>query len=144
MKKVGISGNADQHFSSDWIDVEVVDDEDLFNQKPELSSDGDSCEFPSVRVVEIFYKRINTDKDPQYIIMKMQHYSPEVVQWKYTQPTKPGEASTKKQTFQASVIVNSFIIDQDLDLFVPSFEDIIEPLQRNVLYPFFVYEGEEN
>ena len=31
MDKVGISGNADQHYTSDWIDVEVVKDEDLFN-----------------------------------------------------------------------------------------------------------------
>ena len=31
MKQVGVSGNADQHFASDWIDVEVVEDEDLFN-----------------------------------------------------------------------------------------------------------------
>ena len=78
LDKVGISGNADQHYINDWIDVEVVDDEDLFKQSSELSDDH-TCELPSVRVVEIFYKRINTDKEPQYIIMKMQHYSPEVV-----------------------------------------------------------------
>lgn len=56
----------------------MVEDEDLFGEKPEIS-EGDTCEFPSVRVLEIFYKRINTDKDPQYVIMKMQHYSPELV-----------------------------------------------------------------
>ena len=31
MDKVGISGSSDQHFTNDWIDVDVVDDEDLFN-----------------------------------------------------------------------------------------------------------------
>lgn len=54
--------------------------------------------------------------------------------WKFTLPDK-----NLRQTFQATVIVNSFIVDQEVELFVPSFEDIIDPLDRNVLYPFYVY-----
>lgn len=42
------------------------------------------------------------------------------------------------------MVINSYIVEQDLNLFVPTFEDIIEPLDRNVLYPFFVYGGEED
>jgi hypothetical protein len=41
------------------------------------------------------------------------------------------------------VIINSYIVDQALDLFVPTFQDIIEPLDRNVLYPFYVYGSDE-
>ena len=48
-----------------------------------------------------------------------------------------------KQSFHATVIVNSFIIEQDLNLFVPKFEEVIDPVPRNILYPFFVYGGEE-
>ncbi len=59
--------------------------------------------------------------------------------WKFSQPDR-----TKKQSFQASVVVNSYIVEQDLNLFVPTFEDFIEPLDRNILYPFFVYGGEED
>ena len=44
----------------------------------------------------------------------------------------------------AKVVVNSYTVDQDIDLFVPSFKDIIQPLDRNILYPFFVYSGEED
>ena len=88
MDKVGKSGNADQHYSQDWLDVEIEENLDRFNEAASSSIDKDSCSFPSVRVVEIFYKRINTEKEPQYIIMKMQHYSRQDVQWKYTQPDR--------------------------------------------------------
>jgi len=44
----------------------------------------------------------------------------------------------------ASVVVNSYVVEQDLNLFVPSFKQIVQPLPRNILYPFFVYGGEEN
>ena len=44
----------------------------------------------------------------------------------------------------ASVVVNSYIVDQDINLFVPTFKDLIQPLDRNILYPFFVYGGEED
>ena len=78
LDKVGKTGNADQHYIKDWLQIEIDTNKDIFGtQKAELSTDQDSCEFPSTRVVEIFYKRINTDKEPQYVIMKMQHYSPE-------------------------------------------------------------------
>ena len=76
MDKVGISGNADVHYAKDWIDVEVPTNEDTFNEASELGVSSDTCELPSTRVVEIFYKRVNTKRDPQYVIVKMQHYSP--------------------------------------------------------------------
>lgn len=59
--------------------------------------------------------------------------------WEFSQPDP-----TQRQTFMAKVVVNSYTVDQDIDLFVPSFKDIIQPLDRNILYPFFVYSGEED
>ena len=69
MEKVGKSGNADQHYVSDWIDVESST-EDITSS---FNADNMQCDLPSVRVVEIFYKRINTEKEPQYLIMKMRY-----------------------------------------------------------------------
>ena len=43
----------------------------------------------------------------------------------------------------ASVVINSYIVDQDVNLFVPMFKNI-PPVDRNILYPFLVYGGEEN
>ena len=75
MDKVGMSGNSDQHYSEDWLSVELDEVLDRFSEGSNPKADQVTCDFPSVRVVEVFYKRINTEKDPQYIIMKMQHYS---------------------------------------------------------------------
>jgi hypothetical protein len=74
MDKVGVSGNADQHYDKDWLNVEIEASLDRFGEIAS-SPEKESCKFPSVRVVEVFYKRINTDKEPQYLIMKLQHYS---------------------------------------------------------------------
>ena len=85
MEKVGISGNADQHYSRDWLDIEIESNLDRFGEgQSTLSEDDRWCELPSVRYIEIFYKRINTEQEPQYIIMKMQHYSRVNDQWKYS------------------------------------------------------------
>ena len=87
MEKVGISGNADPHYTLDWLDVEIPK-EDTFSVQSSIIPSEDTCRLPSVRVVEIFYKRINTKREPQYVVMKMQHYSParQESQWKFTQP----------------------------------------------------------
>lgn len=70
MEKVGISGRADQHYDQDWIGVTSSN---LDGQTQQINDD--TCTFPSVAVVEIYYQRINTKSKPQYIIMKMEHYS---------------------------------------------------------------------
>lgn len=66
MEKVGISGNADQHYDQDWIDVTY---ESSDGQTQQINYD--TCTFPSVAVVEIYFQRINTKREPQYTIMKM-------------------------------------------------------------------------
>jgi len=39
------------------------------------SETSDTCEWPSTRVIEIYYSKINTFEEPQYTIMDVQHYS---------------------------------------------------------------------
>ncbi len=64
MNKVGTSGNANPHFTKDWLKVEVNESKDDFNDKSKLQFDDTTCQFPSVRIIEIFYKRVNTKKEP--------------------------------------------------------------------------------
>lgn len=72
MEKVGKSGNSDPHYTRDWLDVEIPsNNEDTFTEASTLGPQERSCTFPSVRVVEIFFKRINTKSEPQYIVLKM-------------------------------------------------------------------------
>jgi len=76
MDRVGVSGNAEPHYSQDWLKVEIPENDDTFAEASTLSSNQDTCELPSIRVVEVFYKRVNTQREPQYVVVKMQHYSP--------------------------------------------------------------------
>ena len=64
MERVGITGNADVHYEKDWIDVEVPTNEDSFKEPSILGVSKTTCELPSVRVVEVFYKRVNTKREP--------------------------------------------------------------------------------
>ncbi len=64
MDKVGTSGNANPQFTKDWLNVEVNESKDNFNDKSKFANDDTTCQFPSVRIIEIFYKRVNTKKEP--------------------------------------------------------------------------------
>ena len=79
LEKVGKSGNADQHYANDWLDITVETGLDRFGDAQEglnaADATKDYCNFPSVRVVEIFYEKINTKEKPQYMVRKMQQYS---------------------------------------------------------------------
>ena len=74
LKLVGRSGNADPHYLRDWVNIEI-DSEDTFGLSTDGSSDNfrdkDYCTFPSVRIVEIFYEKINTKSNPQFLVKKM-------------------------------------------------------------------------
>lgn len=62
MDKVGISGNADPHYTKDWLNVDINESKDTFNDPSKLQFDETTCQLPSVRIIEIFYKRINTQE----------------------------------------------------------------------------------
>ena len=79
LELVGTSGNADPHYAKDWSDIIIDTSLDRFEDSTDGQSDSfegkDYCTFPSVRVMEVFYERINTKEDPQYLIKRMQQYS---------------------------------------------------------------------
>ena len=67
LKLVGRSGNADPHYVKDWIEIEVDTNLDTFDSSKAEDSDfegKDFCDFPSVRIVEVFFERINTKNEP--------------------------------------------------------------------------------
>ena len=68
---VGRSGNAKPEFFSDWAEIEAL--EAITVTK---AWEVDTCKFPSVRVVEVYYQKINTADDPQYIITDMKLIAP--------------------------------------------------------------------
>ena len=132
---VGSSGNANPHFSKDWENISI-DDEDKFPKARAIDAqdaENDACDFPGVRVVRIFYQKINTESNPQYIITKMQHYQDKSNKWKFMNPDK-----TKKQKFSPMVTVNFYEEDQDLELYKPV-PIRGKPIPKNTLYPFYVF-----
>jgi len=99
---VGRSGNAKPHFFSDWAEIEAL-------EAVTGTWDDDVCQFPSVRVVEVYYQKINTASDPQYIITDMKLIAPKNSNnnWKFTRPNK-----NSKQKFTPLVTIN-FYEDED-------------------------------
>ena len=64
LELVGISGNSDPHYSEDWLQITIDETLDRFEDLSAGANDGflnkDYCVFPSVRIVEIFFEKINT------------------------------------------------------------------------------------
>ena len=72
---MGTSGNSDPHYGKDWQEITVDTTLDRFADSSDASNDayvGKSyCTFPSTRIVEVFYEKINTKEDPQHLVKKM-------------------------------------------------------------------------
>jgi len=73
LEKFGISGNAAPEFAKDWGTVTTRTSDDPFEMAANES--GDTCSFPSTRIVEVYYSKINTNEEPQYTIKQIEHYS---------------------------------------------------------------------
>ena len=118
------------------MDIDEEKDKKFHNVDTQLDRSARFCNFPSTRVVEIFYQKIETKEDPQFIITRMQHYQEKSpYRWEFTNSNDEA-----KQKFQVSVTVNFYEEKQDLELFRPvpvSFGGI----PRSSLYPFYVYEA---
>lgn len=52
----------------------MLTQEDQFELASNDGSD-DVCNLPSTRVIEVYYSKINTFEEPQYTVMRVQHYS---------------------------------------------------------------------
>ena len=74
LEKFGTSGDSTPEFERDWAEVKVPIQDDQFELAANEGAD-DVCNLPSIRIIEVFYSKINTFEDPQYTIEKVQHYS---------------------------------------------------------------------
>ena len=133
---VGSSGNANPHFKKDWVDIES--DAQKFGEaefdRQNTSADVE-CKFPSARIIEVYYQKINTESEPQYIITQMKQKQEEVT-WTFTNSKDPKE--NRSQKFQAMVAVNFYEVKQEIKLFKPVAVRGFSA-KRNTLYPFYVY-----
>lgn len=73
MKWFGKSANANPHFEADWSEVEVSE-KDKFDDKGTWDEDG-TCKFPNMHVLEVYYQKVNTKEDPQYLILSVEKSS---------------------------------------------------------------------
>lgn len=69
-------------------------------------------------------------------MMDIRHQQVRKNKWSYIYSDK-----TRKQRFQAQVQVNSYEVPQEKTFFYPITVQFIQPLNRNLLYPFYVYEN---
>ena len=94
LKYVGRFGNSNPHFLSDWVQSTI----DASKDKSDITADWDnntgSCNFPSSYFLQVFYSKINTRSDPQYQIIKVQHYADTMNAWVFKKPDP-----TQKQDF---------------------------------------------
>lgn len=70
MQLIGRYGSSDPHFLDDWIRLYVDTNKDKYEEVGSWNAVEGSCYFASVHVVEIFYKKLGTVTNPQYVIMK--------------------------------------------------------------------------
>ena len=89
LTNVGKSGNSNPNWENDWIDIEIDEEKDkkFHNVDPQLDRRARFCSFPSTRVVDIFYQKIEEKENPQFIITRMQHYQEKSpYRWEFTNP----------------------------------------------------------
>lgn len=72
LDRFGYFGNSAPEFIKDWGTVISTGDDPF--QAP-AGNTGDTCDFPSTRIVEVYYSKLNTFEDPQYTIKRIEHYS---------------------------------------------------------------------
>lgn len=100
----GKSGNANPAKMADWSAITVEKDE--MSQSGVWSPEDGSCSFPSTHEVDIFYQKIGTVEDPQYLMFKISHGQLKRNKWTYTHSNRD-----RKQNFQAQVQVLFFEVE---------------------------------
>lgn len=136
MQYVGRFGNANPHYISDWIKVELDQSKDKFDITVDWDENTGTCAFPSSYFVQVFYTKINTKSKPQYQIVKVSHYADTLNAWVFKKPN-----AGEKQDFQALLSVQFYEYDQEANFYSPKTPNPFKPLPRNILYPFYVYGG---
>mmetsp|Transcript_4206 Transcript_4206/g.3090 ORF Transcript_4206/g.3090 Transcript_4206/m.3090 type:complete len:80 (-) Transcript_4206:278-517(-) len=70
MEYIGMFGNSNPHFLSDWIQV-TQDSSEKFTSDRENEVEG-TCTIPNVMSLQIFYAKLGELDNPQYKIIQAQ------------------------------------------------------------------------
>ena len=74
MEWFGISANSNQHYPKDWQEIKIVST-DKFGDQGAWADASQTCDLPALHIIEVYYQKINTLEDPQYILVEIQHSS---------------------------------------------------------------------
>ncbi|TNV81556.1 hypothetical protein FGO68_gene15939 [Halteria grandinella] len=134
---IGRFGNADPHLIKDWTEA-IFDSDKAAGETFIWDNAAGTCTFPSSYVLKIFYSKINTKRNPQYQIIRVQHQAEQYVgnAWTFKKSN-----FTTKQDFSAILSVQFYETEQTPTLYTPKTPNPLKPLPRNILYPFYVYGG---
>ena len=130
MLNVGIYGNSNPHFLTDWVTVEY---ESTSAANPTLS--GRSCTWDSAHQLVFYLTRLGTDDNPQYKISRA-ILTPVRLTWEHDLID-----ATASKDFHVLLSISFQEVPQDKTEFIPTPPNRLPKLNRNVLYPFFIFDG---
>ena len=138
LKYVGKAGNANPHFISDWIEVEL--DDSVNSAAPQLGGvASQTCEITAALNIDFYTSKYGTEANPQDVISKVV-ISRDRLSWAYQQID-----SSDTQSFPVYVNVGFFKVDQETETFIPivEFPDILRMsrvslLDKSVVMVFIV------
>ena len=130
LKYVGIYGNSNPHFISDWVSVTYVS-----TSATSASYSGRSCSFDAGMSLRFYLTRLGTTDNPQYKVTSVR-IVPQRLTWTHTKLL-----STDTQDFHALLSISFHVVPQSSSDFNPSVPNDLPKMSRNTLYPFFLYDN---
>lgn len=134
LKYVGIYGNSNPNFISDWVAVNYVS-----TSATSASYSGRGCSFDGGMSLRVYLTRLGTTSNPQYKVSAVR-VIPQRILWTHSKLL-----STDTQDFHALLSISYHIVPQGSTDFNPSVPNDLPKMPKNTLYPFFLssrgYEG---
>lgn len=133
LKYVGIYGNSNPHYLSDWV---LVEDESSSSAASSLV--GRTCSFSGGYNLRFYVTKLGTEDNPQYKISRVK-ITPQRITWTHNKIDDEGEPG--EQDFMAYLSISFHEVDtQSKSEFTPKPPNKLPKLSGNVLYPFFIYD----
>jgi hypothetical protein len=129
LQYAGIYGNSNPHFISDWVAVEY---ESTSVANPTLS--GRKCTFDSAHTLTFYLTKLGTDDDPQLKISRA-ILSPVRLTWEHDLLD-----ATEAKDFHILLSISFQEVPQSKSEFIPTPPNRLPKMNRNVLYPFFIFD----
>ena len=127
LRYVGIYGNSNPHFSSDWVEVEV-------SSTASAEAGTRTCTFDNAYSLVFYVTKFGTEDNPQLKISRARLNVNRLV-WTHDLPL-----STDSKDFHVLLSISFQEVPQGTNEFVPTPPNRLPKLSRNVLYPFFTFD----